>query len=299
MISICIPVYNTDVNELVNSLIKEINHSSLKCEIILIDDGSDKKYLDANRLLKDSKLVNYSELQHNVGRAEIRKILGAIAQYEWFLFIDADSKIISEKFILNYLSSIATTIDVIVGGRVYNQEAPSNCSLRLHWKYGRKREKYDNSRFVFMTNNFLIRKVTFQQIHFPAELQGYGHEDTWMGMKLKDQHAKITFIDNPVLHDGLETANIFLDKTKNAIKNLIQLEKMENKETIVSHVKILRLFYICNKFALIRIFVFIEALFHQTIFKNLNSCNPSLFLFDFYRLALLANLKRNNLSAKN
>ena len=33
----------------------------------------------------------------------------------------------------------------------------------------------------------------------------------------------IAFIDNPVLHEGLEDTAVFLEKTKNALKNLLVL----------------------------------------------------------------------------
>ena len=43
-ISVCIPVYNFDIRELVNSLSKEITNAELNAEIILIDDASSKDF---------------------------------------------------------------------------------------------------------------------------------------------------------------------------------------------------------------------------------------------------------------
>jgi glycosyltransferase involved in cell wall biosynthesis len=47
-ISVCIPVYNFDVRELVFSLSKEIENHKLNAEIILIDDASSKDFITIN-----------------------------------------------------------------------------------------------------------------------------------------------------------------------------------------------------------------------------------------------------------
>ena len=52
-ISVCIPVYNFDVRELVFSLSKEIENHKLNAEIILIDDASSKDFITINEPLKD------------------------------------------------------------------------------------------------------------------------------------------------------------------------------------------------------------------------------------------------------
>lgn len=48
MLSICIPIYNFDVNRLIKSLSKEIIGNNLKAEIVLIDDASDEKFKTIN-----------------------------------------------------------------------------------------------------------------------------------------------------------------------------------------------------------------------------------------------------------
>lgn len=296
MISICIPVYNTDVNELIKNLVAEIEDHLLTCEIIVIDDGSFQSYKDINKTLSSLPFVSYSELPHNYGRIDIRKRLAACAKYEWILFIDADSEIINKKFISNYVSCCKNENDVVIGGRVYKQEPPLNCNLKLHWKYGRERERSDKRRFIFMTNNFLIRKTIFQQLKFPGELNGYGHEDTWMGIQLKLKDINITFIKNPILHIGLESAERFIEKSRNALKNLIVLEDFIDKEALNHHVKILRYYNILKKFGFAKVFVFIESVFHRNVFENLSSCKASLFFFDFYRLVLFIKLKTEHSS---
>ena len=53
-ISVCIPVYNFDVRELVFSLSKEIENQKLNAEIILIDDASTKEFVAINEPLKNN-----------------------------------------------------------------------------------------------------------------------------------------------------------------------------------------------------------------------------------------------------
>ncbi|WP_435525706.1 hypothetical protein [Chryseobacterium indoltheticum] len=43
-ISVCIPVYNFDVRELVYDLKKEIENQNIDAEIILIDDASEESF---------------------------------------------------------------------------------------------------------------------------------------------------------------------------------------------------------------------------------------------------------------
>ena len=72
-ISVCIPVYNFDVRELVNSLSKEITNAELNAEIILIDDASTKDFITINEPLKN--VVNqFILLENNIGRSSIRNL---------------------------------------------------------------------------------------------------------------------------------------------------------------------------------------------------------------------------------
>jgi glycosyltransferase involved in cell wall biosynthesis len=59
-ISVCIPVYNFDVRELVFSLSKEIENQKLNAEIILIDDASNKDFVTIiNEPLKKCKSIYF------------------------------------------------------------------------------------------------------------------------------------------------------------------------------------------------------------------------------------------------
>ncbi|MEN8805746.1 MAG: glycosyltransferase, partial [Wenyingzhuangia sp.] len=70
MISICIPIYNQEISNLINELTNQIRSLSLNIEIIVIDDGSEDVFENQN-LLKDH---TYIALQENVGRSKIRNL---------------------------------------------------------------------------------------------------------------------------------------------------------------------------------------------------------------------------------
>lgn len=68
-LSICIPVYNFDVNGLVNDLNDQIVSHNLDAEIILIDDASDAEFVQKNKPLEN--IVNhFIFLDNNIGRSK-------------------------------------------------------------------------------------------------------------------------------------------------------------------------------------------------------------------------------------
>src|SRR5687768_6433466 len=173
MISILIPVYNVVVYPLVQELSKQLNKSGEKGEIVVYDDFSNELYKVQNRAVTSLENVFYKELHKNHGRSAIRQLLATNAQYNWLLFIDGDSAIINKNYLQNYLHALGKC-DVYVGGRVYDDIMPADCSKRLHWKYGKERESVKGNSAVFHTNNFCIQKDIFLQLNFPKQLTGYG-----------------------------------------------------------------------------------------------------------------------------
>jgi glycosyltransferase involved in cell wall biosynthesis len=289
MISILIPVFNTSVQELVNALHVQMLHLSLPGEIIVYDDLSDENFKAANRAITSLENVLYKELDTNVGRSRIRNLLATNARNEWLLFIDADSLIIDNNYLKKYLEILGSEYDVYTGGRKYEQENPNNCNKRLHWKYGTFREAPKGRTTILHVNNFCIRKKLFLDLSFPQQLQGYGHEDTWMQIELNRRGKQIAFLDNPILHNGLEDSRLFLDKTKNALKNLLILAQIFSEEEIKRQVGLYKIFCWQNKLGLTRIVNTILETRIKKIEEKLLSCNPSLFLFDVYRLYHLSN----------
>jgi hypothetical protein len=292
MISILIPVFNVHVHDLVQELSTQLSDLLINGEILVYDDYSTPAFKDQNSSVNSIKYATYKELDQNYGRIEIRKLLAANARHDWLLFIDSDSVIVSSSYLGNYVNALKKQYDVYAGGTIYQSSLPDDCSKRLHWKYGSKREAVKSNQSVLHTNNFIIHRNIFLELDFPSQLSGYGHEDTWMHIKLERTGKKLFFLDNPVLHSGLEYTESFLKKTENALKNLLILVEVEGIKAVKSRVRLIRLYLLLERLHLNQ-FVW-NALQKRIkkIEKNLNSCNPSLFQFDLYRLYHLITKKK-------
>ena len=48
MISICIPIYNFDVRQLITELARQISNIDVPCELVLIDDFSTEEFRKMN-----------------------------------------------------------------------------------------------------------------------------------------------------------------------------------------------------------------------------------------------------------
>lgn len=284
MISILVPIYNNLVYELATELSSQLLKLNVAGELIFIDDNSNSVFKEKNKQILKLPKVKYEILDENIGRLEIRKLLETKAKFNWLLFLDGDSKIIKQDFLQTYLYHLDKGNDVIIGGRSYLLKKPKDCSLVLHWKYGTTREDIVKRGRGFMTNNFCIKKEIFQSLKFENTWNGYGYEDTWIGMQLEQKKLNLVYINNKVLHNGLETADIFLEKTKLALKNLNMLSKLYSVETLSRHVLLYKFFYFVQKLKLTSIISSTFQLFKKPILKNLSSCSPSLLIFDFYKL---------------
>jgi glycosyltransferase involved in cell wall biosynthesis len=287
MISILVPVFNHDVAALVQELSSQLSLLDQPSEIIVADDRSSDKYRQRNRSVKELPHVQYTELPQNLGRLHIRIHLASLARYNWLLFLDSDGRIISSSFIKNYLQSFDDASGVITGGRIYEKHPPSDCRFMLHWKYGSTRENIFQNKTGFLTNNFCIRTDLFHQLSFNTPWQGYGHEDTWIGIQLEQLRAEIKIIQNPILHEGLEPSDIFLQKSLAAVENLPALASACGQDAVAKHVRLYRMYLKIKRSGLATPVLSISKMFNSRIQKNLHSCNPSLKLFDFYRLSHL------------
>lgn len=288
MISVLIPVFNQDVNKLVARLSAGLSHlQEASGEIIVMDDGSDPVFREVNKSIADLPFVRYIPHTTNHGRIRIRQMLAEAAAGEWLLFLDGDSELTSATFLPAYYQAGATYTGVVVGGRSYTTPPPANCSLRLHWKYGSYREgrrSAQKSQPAFMSNNFMVQARYFQQLSFDTGWDGYGHEDTWIGIQLEKLSIPVSYIDNPVLHAGLETSSVFISKSENALVNLHKLSGMVPGELLARHVKLFRVYQRLQAWKACWIVVGTYKLLKRYIHRNLHSCNPSLALFDLYRL---------------
>jgi glycosyltransferase involved in cell wall biosynthesis len=283
MISVLIPVYNTQVVLLINELSRQLNHLNVEGEIVVFDDHSSAAFRELNTPIRDLNKVRYEERQKNYGRTHIRQLLASDAKYEWLLFIDSDSRILNTDFLQRYISVLNKGYDVYIGGRLYPPK-PEECNKRLHWKYGTERESIKGNKTALHSNNFCIRKEVFNQLKFPDFFKHYGHEDTWMGIELERLHKKILHIDNPVEQLNIENTPTFLKKTHQALENLLLLKSAVDESELINHVSLFSAYHKVKKNHLGFLVIFFYHVFKKKIAESLNSCKPSLFVFDFYKL---------------
>ena len=289
MISICIPIYNFDVNNLVKQLSLQMEHLDVPSEIILIDDCSDSSFKNANKKVCQNEV--YIELGKNIGRAAIRNRFLNDAKYNNLLFLDCDSVIYSSNFLLNYIHAINKNPNqLICGGRIY-KELPPKRDKKLRWIYGVKRESKNavvrskKPNKSFMTNNFIIGKELLETIKFDERLVEYGHEDTLFGFELKKRDIGIIHIENPILNGHLENNISYISNTEKAVCNLTHILEYTNYDKgFIEDVELLRIYYKLHK---VRNITKILFLISKHIIKYfLSNGYINLYLFDFYKLGI-------------
>jgi glycosyltransferase involved in cell wall biosynthesis len=296
MISVCLPVYNFDVTELVEDLIRQARDFNINIEILVFDDASLSFYKKRNSRIAVNSNVQYLEFDKNLGRSKIRNRLADFAQGNWLLFIDCDMVPEQPNF-LNSYNSVIDQVNVICGGTSYGSK-PFKNELLLRWKYGVARESKIASRrqahayASFMSGNFMIRKDVFHTIRFNEEISGYGHEDTLFGLDLKKSKVSILHINNPCIHLGIEPCFDYLIKTEQGIINLVRLLRLvpDQKKNLRRNIRLLKVFCVFRFFGLAYPLSWFFRFFNPLIRRALCSSRPSIILFDLYKLGMLAQI---------
>ncbi len=293
MLSICIPVYNFYVTELVHSLQEEAETLNIEYEILISDNASDENFRKENSLLSTLLNVRYLQSEVNLGRTGNRNSLFETAQYPYILFMDCDSKVSKKNYIKDFLPYCTPGI-LCSGGRLYFSEEPQDKKYLLHWRVGTSRESFSaeiRSRKPnnnFMSCNFLIDKKNFNIVKFDERLQGYCNEDTLFGIELKKKGIKISHIDNPLYHLGLETAEIFMSKIEDGLRNYHKIKFLYNNDPeFIDSCKILRVEKKLRKWHLDKFYKYFFILSRKILYKNIVGKNPNLLIYDLYKLGYL------------
>ncbi|MCF8362647.1 MAG: glycosyltransferase [Prolixibacteraceae bacterium] len=295
MLSICIPTYNYDVTGLVMELNKQATINKLDCEILIADDSSDNIELKEKNVEAAKKYKTaFIALEKNIGRAAIRNLLASKAVGDFVLFLDCDTIPVGDDFLQKYYD--AMNEDVVVGGIAY-RETISGSNETLRWTYGHKREsktageRSKKPYASFMTGNFMIKKGVFRQIKFDENITQYGHEDTLFGIQLKLHDIKIKHINNPVYHEGLESNEVFILKTKKGIENLVKLSNSSHDKTdLQCHIKLLHTYNKLCKAGMVNIVATVFKKNEKWLIRQLNKKEPNLKIFDFYKLGYMCNV---------
>ncbi|UTW62991.1 glycosyltransferase family 2 protein [bacterium SCSIO 12741] len=291
MLSVLIPVYNFEVVDLIKTLVDQCQYVDKPIEILCIDDGSSDEIRKTNQQVAEWPEVTYRDLTENIGRSAIRLLLAESARYDHLLFLDCDVLIHNRNFLKNYLACLE--YPVVIGGIFYQDQAPADERLILRWKYGIHREQKSAAERMkiryshFVASNLLIEKKVFLNTQPKGKIFGYGHEDTAIGIRLKELHIPLHHIDNAVEHAGLDTSEDFLIKSLSGVENLTRLFRagLAGRE-----LRILNYYLNLKKWGLAGISRSILGLFLSTMEKNLTGMNPNLIYFDLWKMYHLIRL---------
>lgn len=287
-ISVCIPIYNFDVRELVDDLKKEIKNQSIDAEIVLIDDASEENFRQINNELQN-KVEQFVLLEKNIGRSRIRNLFLNYTKGDFLLFLDCDVKIDDKNFLANYLKEIDQNrgVEVLYG----NFKIDPAHSGTLRNRYSVEKEIFSverSSDFALLkTVNFIIKRNVLEKFPFNEVLLNYGYEDFVFAKTLEFSKVKFSAIQNPVIHFDDASNEDFLNKTKTAIDSLCLLLQNSDNEKFIKDIKVYRVAKKIKNIKMKSTFLFLYSLLEKKIVMNLLSKNPNLKYFDLYKLGLL------------
>ena len=296
MLSILIPTYQYDCSRLVSDLHLQAQQLGVPYEIIVADDASpDATYRESHSTFAHLPHCRLIQLSDNVGRARIRNLLAHEASYDWLLFMDADAQVISPTYLADYISHADKGADVICGGLCHAPALPSpEVSLRYAYEHRadkrraahyRRQHPYER----FTPFNFMVRRTTFLDILFCEAITDYGHEDTLFGIALAERHVPIAHIDNPLLHLGLEPNEVFLSKTRAALRNLAAMQT-----TLEGHSSLISAYRLLSRLGISHLIARCYTRHENTLATHLCGPHPCLTLFFLYKLGYYCHLLLND-----
>lgn len=292
MISILIPTYNYNILPLVKEIHKQCLDSDIEFEILCLDDSSAYFSIE-NHEINNLDNCHYFSNDENSGRTYTRNKLAAKARFDWLLFLDADVIPVHSNFIKNYTSAINHKHQVIIGGYCYQDIKPKSEIIFRH-KYGKEREeksalkRNSNPYQYIFSGNFLIQKKSFFDVNFTGKGNYYGM-DVFFSYQLFLKKIEILHIENPIYHLGLETNQIFFEKSLKAVESrkqfLIDSAEIEKISPLIKKYKAIKQYRLAP-FAIL-CFKISEPILKKLILNK----NPNLFCFDIYRLGYICSLK--------
>jgi glycosyltransferase involved in cell wall biosynthesis len=295
MISILIPVFNRNVVPLITSLHYQLTAVKQQAEIVVMDDAStDESLKKANRkCLSGFSNVQYIELSSNTGRNIIRHKLAAAASYDTLIFLDADSSFPDTLWLQRYADAVSDD-SIIMGGRLYRSETQGASTLHFH--YGKSREQhaaFTRSKYPcrsFLACNFLISKQQFSGLITDNHLQGYCHEDTFMGLQFQKMGMPVKHINNPVYHEGIDDDEVFMKKQKEALENLHYLHHTYYSQyNFNTEIKLIRVYRNITGFPAGK-FMLNKMAAREKYFRRKTLESQRLFWLDCWKLAVFHSL---------
>ncbi|MBQ3188306.1 MAG: glycosyltransferase family 2 protein [Bacteroidaceae bacterium] len=292
MLSILIPTKDYNCCKLVESLHAQCEAASLTHEIIVGEDGSSSQGLSMNAAIDDIPQCRRVIQATNIGRAAIRNLLAKEAKCKNIMFIDSDAVVEHHDIIAKYTAALQDN-EVVCGG-LYHATTLDNIGCSLRYKYEKKADKLrsaaeraKNPYDKFSTFCFAIRRRIFQKIEFSDKISKYGHEDTLFGRELQRRGIAIKHIDAPLLHSGLESNSVYLEKVRTSIETLVLVENEIESTPLLQCYRKLQKLHLATPMA------HIWRHTQRLLCRNLLGKNPSLTILGIYKIGFLCNIKNN------
>lgn len=291
-LSILIPEFNQMCFPLAFELHKQCIQEEVEFEIIVADDASTNvSIVAANRPINQLEHAVFLEESSNRGRAAIRNFLVAKAQGTYLLFVDSDATVPDAFYIKRYLD-VLDEGKVVYGGVMHRPEKKGEGSLRLRYELAcdqrftlayRQKNPYQHLR----TLNILIPASIAHQYPFDENIQLYGYEDTLLGHCWEKTGIEILHIENPLIDADMESNEIFLHKTEEALHTLHDLGNQMEKYSSLLHC-----YNTLQKWNLLTLFQLFFRIFKSLIRKNLLGKTPKIGLFQVYKLGYYSNISK-------
>ncbi|MBR1712014.1 MAG: glycosyltransferase family 2 protein [Alloprevotella sp.] len=296
MISFLIPTYNYDCTELVSELSKQaralsVADSGFSFEIIVADDGSRQEEREALRAgLQNVSGCQLVELPTNVGRARGLNFLIGQASFPNIVIIDSDALVCTPDFVGCYWEHCGRA-DVVCGSlRNPSGGGQPGCELRMRYERAmeqRRTAAYRNAHpySCFTTFNVMFRKSVLETVRFDERCTEYGYEDTLLGLMLEKNGFSVLHIDNPLVHNGIDTNKSFLGKTEAAMRTLSRLGEPIQSEAGASR--------LCKRLARLHLLGLLRTAFlrlRTPLRRQLLGPRPNLLLFNIYKAGYYSTL---------
>lgn len=123
---------------------------------------------------------------------------------------------------------------------------------------------------------------------FDNNIYNYGYEDVVLILGFKSNNIPIHHIENPAFHLNLETSSVFLEKSHCSLENLKHI--IDKKIIEPNDTALIKMYAKLEKLKLVKTTAFLFKILKKYFIKNLLSKNPSIFIFDVYRLGYFCQL---------
>lgn len=224
-LALAVPVYNFEPLELLQEAHRQMSALPFSTGIYLLNDGSPKALPQLEAWAQAHDRVHYRRAPQNQGRAATRNALARWADAEYLHFLD-DQSAVELPGLWAELWAARLEYGVVYGPAAYAPTPVPGSELR--WRVGVQRELKHfppaDPYVAFKGHHFLAHRAVWKKTQFEESLRGYGHEDSLFGLQLEAQGIPIKAVNLPVYNTQLDSNVLFLQKTRESLHNLLQIE---------------------------------------------------------------------------